>query len=233
MINHSTSQYTIIIQLSAKTVHTDVFRLPSSVFLTHPSVGILDYIESGVSYLLINQRGRDAGLFTRQPIFSSITPTIAVTSTIPATAFPEPYTQDGESLFPPLSWTNLPQGTAELLLVVQDADVPIPYPALHGLYYAIPPAVTSVEEADFSGKEPKYAQKGIKVIRNVLGKTYTAPRPLLNHGPHRYFYQVIALKKALSSELSAKPSYNEVLKKIQKEDILGWGEWVGVSERRA
>ena len=169
-------------------------------------------------------------MFTRQPVFSDIEPTIIVTSPVNKAEMPVEYTQIGTSTFPPLSWTT-PEGTKELLLVVEDADVPTPSPAVHGFYYGIPPTVQTIESEDFAKKDPKYAAKGIKVVNNALGAVYSAPRPLLNHGPHRYFFQVIALKEPLV--LKAKPSVKEVLAKIEKENIVAWGEWEAVSERRS
>lgn len=170
-------------------------------------------------------------MFTRQPVFADLKPSITITSPVRANLMPVEYTQDGPSTFPPLSWAN-PPGTKELLLVIEDPDAPLPKPIVHGFGYAIPPSVQSIDSEDFDSQNPKYAEKGIKTGVTREGTPYAAPRPLMNHGPHRYFYQVIALRDPLQG-LSNKPSTVEVLAVLKRENILGWGEWVGVAERRA
>ncbi len=43
-------------------------------------------------------------------------------------AIPRRYSEDGEDLSPPLTWTGLPQGTKELALIINDPDAPRPEP---------------------------------------------------------------------------------------------------------
>lgn len=56
--------------------------------------------------------------------------------------------------------------------------------------------------------------------------------PLVNHGHHRYFYQIIALAKPLEGLKDKGAKYSEILGKVKKENIVGWGEWVGHCERK-
>lgn len=62
----------------------------------------VQYVERTVSWLCYSVRGHDADLFTRQPQFKGVEPSIRVLSTIPED-MPVNYTQDGDNLFPPLS----------------------------------------------------------------------------------------------------------------------------------
>lgn len=117
--------------------------------------------------------------------------------------------------------------------MVQDADVPIPYAVCHGIYYNIPPTLEAVESEFFTNRNPTAAEHGIHVGSNIYGNTYVPVHPLMNHGPHRYFYQVIALAKPLEGLKPKGAKYDQVLAKIQKEDIVGWGEWVGTAERKS
>lgn len=118
-------------------------------------------------------------------------------------------------------------------MIVQDADVPIPSPVIHGVYYSIPPTVSSIPSAFLSPPSPSYASAGIKLGKNFYGDTYMPPRPIMNHGPHRYFYQVVALKSKLEGLPESKATFKQLLEKVKKEEIVGWGEWVGVAERKS
>ena len=42
---------------------------------------------------------------------------------------PEKHTGDGQNVSPEISWSGLPDGTAELALLVDDPDAPTPYRA--------------------------------------------------------------------------------------------------------
>lgn len=225
------------------------------VTFVNRTVAISDYVERAVAYFVINKRGHDDDLFTRQPEFKDIKPTIDVTCSISSEMMPKEYTDIPEgNLFPPINvshsfasqtlqfmssyhinstaqkWTN-PPGTKEVLLVVQDADVPIPYAVCHGIYYHIPPTISSIEPSYFANTNPTCGEHGIKIGKNLYGNSYIPVHPLMNHGPHRYFYQVIALNRPLEG-LKDKAKYDEILKMVKKEDVVAWGEWVGKAERK-
>ncbi|KAF8317565.1 hypothetical protein DL93DRAFT_2076628 [Clavulina sp. PMI_390] len=106
-------------------------------------------------------------------------------------------------------------------------------PAVHAIFYNISPEITTLPSEFFSGAKPTYADHGIRVGKNVMWGPYEPPRPLLGHGTHRYFFQVIALNRKLDGVLpEKKASYAQVLKTVRKEDILGWGQWVAKVERK-
>jgi len=56
----------------------------------------------------------------------------------------------------------------------------------------------------------------------------------LQHGEHRYFYQVIALGEALDrAKLSEIATKEDLATEVSVEGrILAWGEWIGVAERK-
>src|ERR1051326_7545347 len=64
----------------------------------------------------------------------------------PGEPIPRRYTGEGEDLSPPLHWANLPAGTCELALIVEDPDAPTPRPFVHWLPYGIPPARDGLPE---------------------------------------------------------------------------------------
>jgi hypothetical protein len=91
----------------------------------------------------------------------------------------------GENISPPLAWTGVPPGAAELALIVQDPDVPMARPFAHCIAHALPPDLDGLAEGALSaaGADPR-----IKIARRYIG-----PRPLRGHGPHRYVFQLFAL----------------------------------------
>lgn len=188
------------------------------------------YIELLFSWLFRSFRGRDAKLFTRVPPFNTHPPTIVITSDVPNPMTVD-YTQDGAEKFPWLSWKT-PKGAAQLLLIVQDCDAPLPTPIVHGLYYGIPPTVQSVVSEDFENETALNA-KGLKLGKAFRrGKIYSGPRPLLNHGPHRYMYQLIALAAPLEGLPENDATMAQIRAALKEDDIVAWGEWVGVAERK-
>lgn len=57
---------------------------------------------------------------------------------------------------------------------------------LPSIYMGIPPEKTRVENSDFEIQDPsQYLVKGGFHYQARRGKAYIAPRPLMNHGPHR------------------------------------------------
>jgi phosphatidylethanolamine-binding protein (PEBP) family uncharacterized protein len=205
----------------------------------------MDYIIYGLAKLLYNLRGRDAKLFTKGPAFADCAdPTISVTSPDcgPSNSTMKiEYTQYAADRFPELEW-QLPKAieegqVKEFLLVSEDPDAPLPSPPTHGLFFAIPPSTTIITAADIvldkeksgSAGERFVLSGGFRASKNIRGKPYGGPKPPVGHGPHRYFYEVIALKEPLEG-LSEMPTKKELANAIVGK-VLGWGEWIGVFEK--
>ncbi len=208
-------------------------------------MGILRYLEYYLARLLINQRGRDAKLFTRHRLFADVPKSVVVTSPdlgdSPAHLTDE-YTQYGASKFPSLSWT-CPDGdgvVAEYVLICEDPDAPLPLVPNHGLYYAIPADKTSVtaddirvaEEPRPSGDGAKHLAGGFRLGKNLRGTLYSAPRPPVGHGEHRYFFQVVAQREALDVTKMAPVATKQDLLREMEGKVVGWGEWIGVYEHK-
>ena len=206
---------------------------------------VLQYLEYGLARLLYNLRGRDAKLFIKGPAFADFPePTIEINSPDcgPSNSTMKlEYTQYGEDRFPELDW-SLPPTLAgqvkEYLLVSEDPDAPLPSPPTHGLCYAIPPSTTRITASDMAlDKEKSTGKKwvlkgGFHTSKNILGKHYGGPRPPLGHGPHRYFYELIALKEPVDfTKLSEMPTKKELAAAIVRK-VAGWGQWVGVFEKQ-
>ncbi len=60
---------------------------------------------------------------------------------------PRRYSSEGENISPPLSWSGIPNGTRELLLICEDPDAPKTEPFVHWILSFLPPELTSLPEA--------------------------------------------------------------------------------------
>src|SRR6202453_1427175 len=76
--------------------------------------------------------------------------TYALTSPVLDDGAPIPEKHRGRlfrlNITPALNWTQPPAGTAELVLIVQDPDVPIGKPATHALTLGIDPSLNGIPE---------------------------------------------------------------------------------------
>ncbi|KAJ5115228.1 hypothetical protein NUU61_000987 [Penicillium alfredii] len=201
----------------------------------------MKYVEYGFSRLFANAKGRDAKLFSKGPAFSQFSnPTIDIECPevgASGSQLHEDHSADGAGHFPTLRWPAVVASSAEIkqyLLISEDPDAPLPNPIIHGIYYGIAPTVTEVTAEDFVEVEsggPHALHGGWKYGQNRKGTVYIPPRPLLGHGPHRYFFTLVALTQPLDvSKMSPLPTAEEVLQGIEG-NVAGWGQWIGVYER--
>jgi len=136
----------------------------------------------------------------------------------------------GADLSPHLAWTPLPPGTAQLLLVVEDIDVPMAGPAVHCLAL-IDPAAGHLEPGALSSRQPG---PGVRVLRSTIGRGYHGPAPIKGHGPHRYVFQLFALSAPVDSASSATPvdrARPRALLPAVTGPVLDRGRLTGVYER--
>ena len=143
---------------------------------------------------------------------------------------PVRFTQDGDSLCPPLQWEGLPPQTQSCVLLVEDADVPSFRPLVHLIVHSIPPDVTELDEGEIPLRLVGRSNHGYSCGRNSLGRPgWTAPTPPPGHGPHRYAFQVFAL--------SARPSFpyppgRSLLMRTIRPHIIAQGRTIGTYERK-
>jgi phosphatidylethanolamine-binding protein (PEBP) family uncharacterized protein len=213
----------------------------------------MDYIERILAFILQNRRGHDEGLIpktaafahAREPTITLECPYIGPTGS----KIPSRYGFFEDGTFPMLKWTVPLTETGERkevkewFLAVEDPDAPLALPVPHGLYYSIPAERTSVFDADFekvpppvpgdgSISDPFTLKGGFKYGLNRRKMIYIPPRGLLGHGPHRYFYEIVALSEPIdTSKLSATGATREELIAQLEGKVVAWGQWVGVWER--
>ena len=143
-------------------------------------------------------------------------------------AVPRKYTGEGQDISPPLRWSNLPEGTKQLALIVDDPDAPRPEPWVHWLLYNIPPNVDSLPEGIETGKTLK-TPAGAMQGKNSWGRIgYGGPMPPPGHGVHHYHFKLYAM----DAELELKPGLEkDGLLTVITGHVLGEGELVGTFQR--
>jgi len=113
----------------------------------------------------------------------------------------------GGNSSPALAWTGVPEGTAQLLLVIQDVDSPTGTPFVHCVAL-LEPGLTALPTGALGADAPA---AGVRVLRSGMGRGYLGPEPIKGHGQHRYVFQLFALPAAVAQTVggaapeSAKP----------------------------
>ncbi|WP_406452869.1 YbhB/YbcL family Raf kinase inhibitor-like protein [Streptomyces sp. NBC_01622] len=136
----------------------------------------------------------------------------------------------GADQSPHLAWTPPPPGTAQLLLVVEDIDVPLAKPAVHCLAL-IDPTAGHLDPGALSARHPG---PGVRVLRSTVGRGYHGPAPVKGHGPHRYVFQLFALPTTLDSTPAAAPVDRvrpRALLPAVPAPVLGRARLTGIFER--
>jgi phosphatidylethanolamine-binding protein (PEBP) family uncharacterized protein len=101
----------------------------------------------------------------------------------------------GDDVSPELHWQGMPTGTAALVLLLDDVDVPLRTPLIHSVAIVAPEA-TGLGEGEFHTGTPR-----IRVVPTTLSKHgYSGPRPIPGHGAHRYRFHVLALDRRIPED---------------------------------
>jgi len=137
---------------------------------------------------------------------------------------PARHTGESDDISPALTWANVPKEARSLAVFCHDPDAPVissagNYGFVHWVYYNIPATTTNLPEgcsAYTSGK-------------NDFGKSgYNGPMPPNGHGPHHYYFWVVALDATLNLEEGL--TLSQLIEKIQPH-TLGMNRLVGTYER--
>jgi phosphatidylethanolamine-binding protein (PEBP) family uncharacterized protein len=208
----------------------------------------LDYIEWVLGTLLRRRRGYDHDLFCRAPAFHELPePTFEVSAPELGpnnSPMPKELSAFGTGPIPRIEWPAAKDITAkdgkrevkQYLLVFEDPDAPLGHSNVHGIYACVPAERTSIvpEDLELVGEEgaKKIVKAGFVVGKNRRDKVYIPPRPPLGHGPHRYFFEVIALDQELDREALGEVPTAADLKVLVDGKVVGWGAWVGTFERK-
>jgi len=130
----------------------------------------------------------------------------------PGTTIPTEYTCDGENTSPALSWSDLPEGTKSLALIVEDPDAPGGV-WVHWVVYNVPAERGGLGRGEKAGTE----------AGTSFGKAgYGGPCPPEGDIGHRYFFRLYALDVLMPEVRDA-----AALKKAMKDHVLAQAETMG------
>lgn len=132
---------------------------------------------------------------------------------------PSKYTCDGEDAAPELLISDVPQGTKELALIVDDPDAPMGT-WVHWLVYNLPADTIKIDAKNL----PTEAKEGITDFKR-LG--WGGPCP--PNGVHRYFFKLYALDKKI--ELEQGLTKYQLEEKI-RDHIIEKAELIGLYKRK-
>ncbi|MCH7860264.1 YbhB/YbcL family Raf kinase inhibitor-like protein [Sphingomonas sp. NPDC092331] len=107
---------------------------------------------------------------------------------------PDRFTADGEGVSPPLFWTGVPEGTARLVLIVEDPDAPTPQPVVHAIVWGLP-LDGNLKEGEIA-PDGEGSPDGEDIGRNSrFVEGWLPPDPPNGHGEHNYAFQLFALNE--------------------------------------
>lgn len=102
----------------------------------------------------------------------------------------------GDDISPTLRWTGVPAGTRQLVVVLDDIDVPLRTPLIHSVA-VLGPDTDGLAAGAFTTDHAR-------IIPTMLAKNgYSGPRPIPGHGPHRYRFHVLALDCPVPAEVTS------------------------------
>lgn len=139
-------------------------------------------------------------------------------------ALPVTFTQDGQNISPPLSWSRGPAGTKTYVILTEDSGVARPQPVFHWVLFNVPANTTSLPQAlptDPKLMTPAGAMNGLN-IRKASG--YMGPKPPAGQ-THPYHFEVFALDTSLGLD-PATADRNAVVAAMTGH-VLAEGEVVG------
>lgn len=161
--------------------------------------------------------------------FADTPQTLVVTSSAftDGDALPARFTADAGGASPPLEWSNIPDGAASFVVLIEDPDAPAREPLVHALVWNLSATTTALHEAELKG--PSSVGRPHDFGRNSFNRgQYLPPDPPRGHGPHRCVFQVFALDQRL--DLEDTPRRSTVLAAMDGR-VLAKGVIVGTYER--
>ena len=143
---------------------------------------------------------------------------------------PERFTADGAGVSPPLHWGQLPDGTAALALLVEDADSPSLNPFVHAVVWDLDLDANRLEEGAIgTSGDGLPGGEGPETGRNsYLQRRWLPLDPPPGHGEHHYVFQLFALSAV--PDLEQAPGRSALLEELGGR-LLGVGVLTGTYSR--
>jgi hypothetical protein len=138
-------------------------------------------------------------------------------------AIPRKHTGEGEDVSPALSWSNVPDATRSFALICHDPDAPLVKPGAYGfvhwVLYGLPGDARNLAEG---------AKLGTAGRNDFGAEGYGGPMPPEGHGPHHYFFWLLALDA--EPDLPAGLTMADLLERIEPH-VIAMNRLVGTYER--
>jgi Raf kinase inhibitor-like YbhB/YbcL family protein len=153
---------------------------------------MLEKIPSSLGRAMRRARAGAEGLVYN--LLADIPAEITVTSSafLDEGQLPARFTADGPGRSPPLAWRGAPAHTAELALLIEDPDAPMPHPLVHAIAWKLLGSEGSIGEGALCSAG--HPSEGPPIGRNsYFSRGYLPPDPPSGHGPHRYAFELFAL----------------------------------------
>lgn len=195
-------------------------------------LGLSFIIVFGGAYMLLTNKA-EAPVSERDTA-EDVTEHTSMTMQLTSPAFqnneliPSEYTCDGDNISPPLTIAEVPEGTASLVIVMDDPDIPEEVKGRMGIekfnhwaVYNLPPDTTSLAAGELSGIPAE----------NSRGEAaYTGPCPPTEYEPttHRYIFRLYALSGNLN--FITTPTLDE-LETAAKENTVATATLIGLYSR--
>jgi phosphatidylethanolamine-binding protein (PEBP) family uncharacterized protein len=177
--------------------------------MTSPPVGkILYRIRAGEKRSRLSARGLNSAavLDLTSPAFAD------------GGAIPTKHAGDGvgQNISPALWWAGQPTTIKQLVLVIEDVDVPLPRPLLHTVAL-MEPHLDRLDEGSLRPGTP-----ALRFIPTAFGRVgYAGPRPIPGHGAHHYRFHLLALDQPTPSTVATPRSLlNAITGHVQARGLL-------------
>jgi Raf kinase inhibitor-like YbhB/YbcL family protein len=188
---------------------------------------VLEKLPESVGHALLNQRAGMEKVLYNQLFRERQTARLDIRSRafVFNARIPKRFTADGEGISPPLEWDGVPDDTASLALIVEDADSPTPHPLVHAIVFNLGDG--SIEEGALNSAH--HAGSGLAMGQNsFFQQAWLPPDPPRGHGEHRYVFQLFALRAG--PPFSAAPGRGEFID-VVLERAIAVGCLIGTYER--
>ncbi|AWT46873.1 MULTISPECIES: YbhB/YbcL family Raf kinase inhibitor-like protein [Streptomyces] len=133
---------------------------------------------------------------------------------------PRRYALEGENDSPPLTWSGVPDDTAELVLLCEDPDAPSGT-FVHWIVVGIDPRSGGTD----TGESPR---GGTELVNGYGRRGWGGPHPPPGDEAHRYFFRLYALSEPCV--LPDAPSADQVHDAVEKQQLAS-GTLVGLYQR--
>jgi hypothetical protein len=133
---------------------------------------------------------------------------------------PRRYAWEGDNDSPPLAWSDVPDGAAELVLLCEDPDAPSGT-FVHWVVVGIDPRSDGVE----AGQCPS---GGTELVNGFGERGWGGPHPPPGDEAHRYFFRLYALGEPCP--LPDAPTADQVHEAVEKRELAD-GVLVGLYHR--